>query len=398
MIALPEQDFAWKTLSFLVGPEGGESRWVRFYVRKAGGVLSGLTASEKVLSEAKEQNENQIVFAAPPQLLKQKHSAKFLRLEGGPTGPSVSGRVLATNEKGALVPVGLLSVTFTRVDNNTTVTSSTGSEGQFVIALDPGHYKVSGQAKTKWFDISNENDQLYTWELGAFEVVAGPGQNLGDFVFPFGTVNAEALLLQAQAAKGVGTIGSLTGSTKVLEDRPISFIFPGDADYYDMISVHITKGFQWDVNTHEMGHAVYDRITSGGWGGGQHYIDRCYADSLALSEGWASYFSAVVNLSPKDADAHFEYMVPRRAPIQIENIPADVCRGTGSEWRVFGFLWDLYDQNSDGADNLSLDFNKTLKAMNGGSVDSITTFRANLNALITPAEQASVSNIWTQDL
>ena len=41
-------------------------------------------------------------------------------------------------------------------------------------------------------------------------------------------------------------------------------------------------------------------------------------------------------------------MVPRRAPIRFENIPDDVCRGSGNEWRVTGFFWDLIDRHDDG--------------------------------------------------
>ncbi len=128
----------------------------------------------------------------------------------------------------------------------------------------------------------------------------------------------------------------------------ISFEFPADADYYNWGTVHITRGDHWDVVGHELGHAIYDQANIGAFGGGQHYIDRCYSGALALSEGWASYFSSWLSVGLGDADAKFEYMVPRRAPIRIENVPEDVCVGPGSEWRVNAFFWDFIDLNDDG--------------------------------------------------
>lgn len=131
-------------------------------------------------------------------------------------------------------------------------------------------------------------------------------------------------------------------------DRPIRFKFPSDGDYYMNDQVNLTLGHQWDVVGHEMGHAIYDQAQVGYFGGGQHKIDECYSATLALSEGWASYFSAWIHTDLKDVDAKFEYMVPRRAPIRFEHVPADVCGKSTNEWRVTSFFWDLIDLNSDG--------------------------------------------------
>jgi hypothetical protein len=131
-------------------------------------------------------------------------------------------------------------------------------------------------------------------------------------------------------------------------NRSVPFIWPANGDYYSGGRVHVTRGDHWDVVGHEMGHAIYDLGRLGAFGGGAHKIDECYTEALALSEGWASYFSAWVQISLQDSDARFEYLVPRRAPIRIENIPLDVCAGPTNEWRVTGFLWDLIDQAQDG--------------------------------------------------
>jgi hypothetical protein len=131
-------------------------------------------------------------------------------------------------------------------------------------------------------------------------------------------------------------------------DRRVDFVWPATADYYSFGTVHISRGDHWDIVGHELGHAVYDLADVGSFGGGQHKIDECYSNALALSEGWASYFSGWVSVGLDDPDARFEYMVPRRAPIRFENVPEDVCKGPTNEWRVTSFFWDLIDLNADG--------------------------------------------------
>jgi hypothetical protein len=150
---------------------------------------------------------------------------------------------------------------------------------------------------------------------------------------------------------------------------PIDFVWPADADYYSWGQVHITRGDHWDVVGHEMGHAIYDLGELGQFGGGPHKIDECYSTEMALSEGWASYFSAWVSVNLDDADAKFEYMVPRRAPLRFETIPVDVCAGEKNEWRVTGFFWDLIDMNDDG-ENMNVSFPKVWDALKGSRVSS----------------------------
>ena len=150
---------------------------------------------------------------------------------------------------------------------------------------------------------------------------------------------------------------------------PIEFVFPADGDYYTYNQVHITRGDHWDVVGHELGHAIYDQGDIGIFGGGSHLIDACYTEALALSEGWASYFSAWLHVDLTDTDAKFEFMVPRRAPLRFENIPGDVCRGQTNEWRVTGFFWDLIDSNSD-RETANFTFAQTWNALKGKYVTS----------------------------
>jgi hypothetical protein len=150
---------------------------------------------------------------------------------------------------------------------------------------------------------------------------------------------------------------------------PVEFVFPDDADYYNFGQVHISRGDQWDVVGHELGHAIYDLGDLGQFGGGEHKIDQCYSTEMAISEGWASFFSAWISIPLDDEDAKFEYMVPRRAPLRIEAIPADVCRGEHNEWRVTGFFWDLIDMHDDGEKSWQI-FGESWKALLGKRVSS----------------------------
>jgi hypothetical protein len=153
--------------------------------------------------------------------------------------------------------------------------------------------------------------------------------------------------------------------------NPVTFVWPDEGDYYSWGQVHITRGDHWDVVGHELGHAIYDLGKLGTFGGGQHKIDECYGADLALSEGWASFFSGWLSVDLADPDAKFEFMVPRRAPIRFETVPSDVCKGEKNEWRVTGFFWDLLDWHDDGEVS-QVGFAKIWNSMQGSQVSSAT--------------------------
>jgi len=220
-----------------------------------------------------------------------------------------------------------------------TTTNAKGS-ATFIACTYPGkQVRLSADLKTSHFSIT-DGSNTYRIQFAAvcgseieaiFEKESDGGQALGIWKVAY-----------AAKKKLAATVGLSFWQSS------FPFVWPDSADYYSWGAVHISKGFQWDVIGHEMGHAIYDIAKIGSFGGGQHKIDECYSDALALSEGWASYFSAWVSLQLNDPDAKFEYMVPRRAPIRYENVPEDVCKGPKNEWRVGSFLWDLIDTHNDG--------------------------------------------------
>jgi hypothetical protein len=157
-------------------------------------------------------------------------------------------------------------------------------------------------------------------------------------------------------------------------NKTVEIVYPSNGNFYDFKRVHVHKGWTWDIVAHEIGHAIFHMADVGKFGVGEHWIDRCYADSLALSEGWASFFAAWVNIELDDANASFPYMVPRRAPLGVEHVPYDVCTGTGNEWRAFAFLWDVIDTNDDGEQAL-VDFPKLWDLMQKGNHQSVGTIK-----------------------
>lgn len=165
--------------------------------------------------------------------------------------------------------------------------------------------------------------------------------------------------------------------------KRITMKWPSDGDYYDWNTVNITRGDHWDVVGHELGHAIYDQADIGYFGGGRHRIDECYTGSLALSEGWASFFSAWLSIGLKDNDAKFEYLVKRRAPIRIEHIPADVCHGPTNEWRVTGFLWDIIDLSYD-EESSEVAFSELWKLTLNKKFSDVTKLAKSLRKSIDP--------------
>jgi hypothetical protein len=173
--------------------------------------------------------------------------------------------------------------------------------------------------------------------------------------------------------------------------RQIEFIWPGKGDYYSGDQVNLTAGHHWDVVSHEFGHAIYDQARIGVFGGGQHYIDQCYSEAMAVSEGWASFFAGWLNLELSDPDAKFEYMVPRRAPIRFETIPGDVCGKSTNEWRVIGFFWDLVDRHED-SETISESFMRLWRDLAGARVPSARRARELL--LQKGWEPSRVDSVW----
>ena len=230
----------------------------------------------------------------------------------------------------------------------------------------------SGETFTAVADLSLSKFKIQgSWNREYDLEVEGSCQEGHKLVFNFDSVGGEYFKVRNIAS-------SISRKLKEIERDDlirgkIKIKFPSDGDYYNG-TVNVTKGYQWDVVGHEIGHAIYSHARIGRSAGGGHRIDECYSSTLALSEGWASFFSAWVSVDLNDPQAKFEYMVPRRAPLEIEHVPSDVCIGPTNEWRVYSFLWDLIDLNRDN-ENVSISFKDLWDLSVGKNFSSIEGFK-----------------------
>lgn len=260
--------------------------------------------------------------------------------------PGLSGRLLYTDRQGQTLPAAMATASLYQ-GGRKVASALTNAQGQWQLPTPPaGAYQVRYTLENPRWVISN-----YTWQGPEFQVQGeAQGLSVGDTQLVPGSENAKA-----------GWIHDVYLRSLALFDREqvpldwwrfqIRTIWPGQGDYYTNNTVHLTGAEQWDVNGHEVGHAIYHQALNARSQGGFHKIDDCYSGTLALSEGFASFFSAAIHLERNDPDARFDqYLVPRRAPIRIENVPEDVCPGSRNEWRVASAFWDVYDTHVDGQD------------------------------------------------
>lgn len=306
-------------------------------------------------------------------------------------GPRVTGRAVIFDETGAARPARLARV---RLGDQEAV--RVGEDGAFSLSARglSGQVRLTLSLDNDRWRFENSDGNRYEWVSAPFELGPG-GADLGD-VAPFsGAENAKLGLVHLTFLEGLDFLKRSADAEwwrKTLLVR-----WPGDGDFFEpwAFALELTNADAWDVNLHELGHAVMNGAMRAAPAGGQHYIDRCYTPELAWSEGWATFFALAVRRERGDPDARMGvHMVPRRAPIPVENVPADVCAGSGSEWRVAAALWDLYDTHADGRDAAALTFSDVWRAARAGRTDGIESVWAllspRIDAQLRPAAEASL--------
>lgn len=272
---------------------------------------------------------------------------------------TVTGKIILADRAGALHPARLA-----RVRLGSSAWTPVAADGSFSLAAAaPAKLRVSLD-NARW-TFESDSGKAYEWEAGPF---AG-GTDAGSLSPAPGSENAKLGVLHLTYVEAIDFLAR-EGTTDWWKD-PLTVVWPGGADYYTSWTLHLTDPLAWDVVLHELGHAVMAGAMNARTSGGSHKIDECYSQGLAWSEGWATYFAGAVRLSPDDADAKFEFLVPRRAPIRLENVPADVCRGPNNEWRVAAGLWDLTDRHAEAGDTISLPFKTLWAGFTGGVTSSV---------------------------
>ena len=312
-----------------------------------------------------------------------------LSSSGGGAGEpgAVTGRVLLPGRDGALSPARLA-----RVSLDGRSWTDVDAQGRFRLAASgAGPWKVRVSLDNRWCEYRDPQDDAYQWESAPLS-----RGDAGDLFPAPGSEHAKLALLHRTCLQAIDYLAA--NASLDWWKTPLPVTWPAEGSYYVGWTLHVGDAQAWDVVLHELGHAVmYGGAMDAHGEGGEHFIDRCYSDALAWSEGWASFFAASAALSPDDPDARFQYMVPRRAPIRVENVPGDVCQGTGSEWRVFAGLWDLHDTHVDGLDRAAIGFPAIWKAVTSGRTGSVLDAWRLISARVDPLARAAGEDALRQN-
>ena len=305
------------------------------------------------------------------------------------TGPE--GRDVPASRAKALLVSGSKLLAESPVDEN----------GAWELAAPPN---FSGKAVVRlrlenaaWSIQDARSGKPYSWDAAEVQLPAA-GVRLGTYRPDPSSENGKIGLIHLQFLEAFSLFERAGVGTDWWKER-LAVSYPDSADYFSPwgFDLHLTRAEQWDVNLHEFGHAVMAAGTRSYGGGGQHKIDECYNAGLAWSEGWATFFAGAARLSPSDPDAKFQYLVPRRAPIRLENVPEDVCKGPTSEWRVAAGLWDLHDMNVDGRDASALGFARIWKAIAAQRIGSFADAWGFISAGLPPDALAAGTGALRQN-
>ncbi|MEK6578704.1 MAG: hypothetical protein AABZ55_05710 [Bdellovibrionota bacterium] len=225
--------------------------------------------------------------------------------------------------------------------------------------------KILTYLSNPWFRIVHDFE-VYRIEFDA------PCTSQITVLFQGGSLKAQTLLIWNVAMVALSKLETEVG----LEfwRTPLIWVWPATNDSYSHFRLFLTYPTNVEVITHEMGHAVYDFADIGAFQAGEHRFESCTDSTLALTEGWASFFAAWILFDRSSLTPTFHHLVPRFESVGIENIPASVCQGPTSEWRVIGFLWDLIDHPPQDDDRLNLSFGevfKILKDTRKASIDEV---------------------------
>lgn len=259
-----------------------------------------------------------------------------------------------------------------------------------------GNYRLRLSFDNRYWAFRSKGGESYEWETAPFSL-SGAGADLGEIAPAAGSEHAKLAVLHQTYLDALGLL-ERDGDTDWWK-KTLTVNWPGSADFFSpwAWSLDLTNALAWDVVLHELGHAVMHGAMRARAAGGQHKIDECYTEALAWSEGWATFFAASVRLKRGDPDAKFEYLVPRRAPIRLENVPGDVCPGSKNEWRVAAGLWDLHDLHEDGLDRWAAPFGPLWTALRGQTMGSMGDAWELIAKTLSPAERRAAHAALAQN-
>lgn len=187
----------------------------------------------------------------------------------------------------------------------------------------------------------------------------------------------------------------------------VPVVFPSDGSYYDGSALNLLSldRFDWDVDLHEFGHYVADRLNIEANPGGFHtdtnlsdlYGSKSIGIRLAWGEGWPTYF-AVSTLHdraaglgiPNVGDTSYQ---DTEDQVLTDDLEVTHTVGEDNEITDMAILWDLYDVPDDGRDTVSLGAATIWDTLDNGDPTTLSA----AYALLSPGLATESTNcIFTQ--
>ena len=159
--------------------------------------------------------------------------------------------------------------------------------------------------------------------------------------------------------------------------------------------------FDDHVVAHEWGHYLEDRLSRTDTTGGQHAPGDRLDMRLAFGEGFGNAISGIGLEDPVYCDTLWSGGVLRGFGFDLETVTAGLP-GWFNEFSISGLLYDLWDEDVDGADTSSVGFAALYDVLTGEqrttpAYTSVFTFFAALKAL-PGADTAFIDTLLNQEL
>lgn len=331
----------------------------------------------RVLTET-EQQLNRIVGATS----ERPDDGRRVRADDASDMIRVRGNVQWTDENGDRHPLFGAEVAIMDEDDDWDehiVSVITDIDGNYSVLVDNDDDPFSDRdiyvevrAENNLVDTQTEDDA--TWIMVSEVHDETPDGSVLDISFVAGNSGNSSVFSVFQAATWIAGYAQIVNGESL--DR-VEVIWPCDEErtHYDSFSenINVTFGDRWDWDTvhHEYGHYVMDKFDAEDNPGGQHSIGDCISVTgdhgkdegvrMAWAEGWPTFFALsgqwVMNLAslnvPRVGDDRYQDLEDSTLNYSIE---AQNSQGEGedNELAVQRALWDLFDDNDDGRDTISM--------------------------------------------
>jgi hypothetical protein len=126
-----------------------------------------------------------------------------------------------------------------------------------------------------------------------------------------------------------------------------------------------TEEFDDHVIAHEWGHYFEDKFSRSDSVGGSHSSNDRLDARVAFGEGWATALSGITLNNPNYCDSLWSSGSLRGFRIDIENWNTGATAGWYNEFSILKIVYDLWDGNTEAADNGSIGFGPIYDVMTG---------------------------------